>query len=119
MARFVKVAVELENYKCNSKWQPHFWPWSLKSVPNLRGNVVETMTQDELLANGMLEYDYDAPNLGGNLVPIIYNPDDDGVGLWFDIDRSFAEASVTRDAAIATILDSTDQVPPEGSKLIL
>ena len=111
VARFIKVAMEMDN--SNAIISHSYRPTD--RIQALRGDVVANMTTDELIANGLAdEYDGDL-NDREIIIPNIYGEE---IGndyptqyqWWF---HDFSNASLTRDTAIETIINCTDQEVPE------
>ena len=112
--RFMKIAMELTTH--NVQNPSNNVPIKLKYIQTLRDDVKADMTEDERLTNcADIDDHYDDHGITQEvLVPEIYGEDGRSPASlqWGYFRYSFAFASETRDAAIETIINCTDQEVP-------
>ena len=110
--RFMKIAMELTTHNVQNSSSNNA-PIKPRDIRTLRDDVNADMTEDERLTNCIdIDQHYDDGIYQEVLVPEIYG-DDGGSPVsfqWLYLD--FASASETRDTAIETIINCTDQEVP-------
>ena len=110
----MKIAMELTTH--NVQNPSNNVPIKLKYIQTLRDDVKADMTEDECLTNCTdIDDHYDDGGITQEvLVPEIYGEDGNAPASfeWLDVHIYFDNASETRDAAIETIINCTEQEVP-------
>lgn len=118
IARFIKTDIEMNTacpvYSYDVSHAPSFTMEKRtpapKNIKSLRDSVVDDLTPSELVVDCLYDF-YDDENLDDILVPAIYGSyqemGEPSKWQWFV--HAFDVSSITRDAAIETILDCTNQ----------
>ena len=130
LSRFIKIVMELNtaplfrysiyDHRGDGGWRSATKPRSPRDVPSLQSDYLnDTMNPGEILIEGLTgTYDEDIENV---LIPVVYTHEDHpnpAQWQWWEHDLSFEISLVTREKAIATILncpvDDDEQTCPDN-----